>query len=160
MHGRGACRICVRQTKPRDVKLNRNAAFFCARSARARHPAQAMVPAWLGVSVLARAAAPVRLILDTDMGGGACRDVDDVVALCTLHAMMDNGEVRSRHYGAAPLVAVGGFDELTWPNSPSRPCGSLSSYISLTSLSPPPGRAAGGAAGHAAAAVRGSHLGD
>ena len=37
--------------------------------------------------------APVRLILDTDMGGGACRDVDDVVALCTLHAMMDNGEV-------------------------------------------------------------------
>ena len=70
-----------------------------------------MVPAWLGVSALARAAAPVRLILDTDMGGGACRDVDDVVALCTLHAMMDNGEVRSRHYGAAPLVAVGGFDE-------------------------------------------------
>ena len=55
-----------------------------------------MVPAWLGVSALARAAAPVRLILDTDMGGGACRDVDDVVALCTLHAMMDNGEVRSR----------------------------------------------------------------
>ena len=52
-----------------------------------------MVPAWLGVSVLARAAAPVKLILDTDMGGGACRDVDDVVALCTLHAMMDNGEV-------------------------------------------------------------------
>ena len=41
-----------------------------------------MVPAWLGVSALARAAAPVRLILDTDMGGGACRDVDDVVALC------------------------------------------------------------------------------
>ena len=50
-----------------------------------------MVPAWLGVSVLARAAAPVKLILDTDMGGGACRDVDDVVALCTLHAMMVNG---------------------------------------------------------------------
>ena len=91
MHGRGPCRICVRQTKPCDVKLNRNAAFFCARSARARHPARAMVPAWLGVSVLARAAAPVRLILDTDMGGGACRDVDDVVALCTLHAMMVNG---------------------------------------------------------------------
>ena len=41
-----------------------------------------MVPAWLGVSVLARVAAPVKLILDTDMGGGACRDVDDVVALC------------------------------------------------------------------------------
>ena len=27
------------------------------------------------------------------MGGGACRDVDDVVALCTLHALQDNGEV-------------------------------------------------------------------
>ena len=52
-----------------------------------------MLPAWLGLSAVARAAAPVKLILDTDMGGGACRDVDDVVALCTLHAMMDNGEV-------------------------------------------------------------------
>ena len=53
-----------------------------------------MLPAWLGWSAVARfSGAPVRLILYTDMGGGACRDVDDVVALCTLHAMMDNGEV-------------------------------------------------------------------
>lgn len=44
-------------------------------------------------AVACAAAAPVRLILDTDMGGGACRDVDDVVALCTLNALMDNGEV-------------------------------------------------------------------
>ena len=36
--------------------------------------------------------APVKLVLDTDMGGGACRDVDDVVALCISHAMVDNGE--------------------------------------------------------------------
>ena len=35
---------------------------------------------------------PIRFILDTDMGGGACRDVDDVVALCISHALMDNGE--------------------------------------------------------------------
>ena len=56
-----------------------------------------MLPAWLGWSAVARSAAPVKLILDTDMGGGACRDVDDVVALCTLHAMMDNGEVGSPH---------------------------------------------------------------
>ena len=42
---------------------------------------------------LAQSASPVRLILDTDMGGGACQDVDDVVALCALHALMDNGEV-------------------------------------------------------------------
>ena len=34
----------------------------------------------------------IKLILDTDMGGGACRDVDDVVALCISHALMDNGE--------------------------------------------------------------------
>ena len=50
-----------------------------------------LVAFWL-VASTARAA-PVKLILDTDMGGGACRDVDDVVALCTLHALMDNGEV-------------------------------------------------------------------
>ena len=48
-----------------------------------------LIMIWLA----ACAAAPVRLILDTDMGGGACRDVDDVVALCTLNALMDNGEV-------------------------------------------------------------------
>jgi len=52
-----------------------------------------MFPAWLGLTAAAVARSPVKLILDTDMGGGACRDVDDVVALCTLHAMMDNGEV-------------------------------------------------------------------
>ena len=44
-------------------------------------------------SAAASRPAPVRLILDTDMGGGACRDVDDVVALCSLHALMDAGEV-------------------------------------------------------------------
>ena len=61
--------------------------------------------------------APVRLILDTDMGGGACRDVDDVVALCTLHAMMDNGEV-----GSPTRTRAGGASgsgecrrESTWP---------------------------------------------
>ena len=37
--------------------------------------------------------AAVPLILDTDMGGGGCRDVDDVAALCMLHALVDNGEV-------------------------------------------------------------------
>ncbi|EOD15514.1 hypothetical protein EMIHUDRAFT_245775 [Emiliania huxleyi CCMP1516] len=38
-------------------------------------------------------AGPVRLILDTDMGGGACQDVDDVAALCMTHALADRGEV-------------------------------------------------------------------
>ncbi|KAL1511374.1 hypothetical protein AB1Y20_006176 [Prymnesium parvum] len=36
---------------------------------------------------------PVKLILDTDMGGGDCDDVDDVGTLCMLNALMDNGEV-------------------------------------------------------------------
>jgi hypothetical protein len=35
---------------------------------------------------------PVPLILDTDMGGGACQDVDDVGALCIAHTLADNGE--------------------------------------------------------------------
>ena len=61
--------------------------------------------------------APVRLILDTDMGGGACRDVDDVVALCTLHAMMDNGEVESPTRTRASGVSGSGDcrRESTWP---------------------------------------------
>ena len=46
--------------------------------------AEAMIASlWIAVAA-AKAEPPVRLILDTDMGGGACRDVDDVVALCTL----------------------------------------------------------------------------
>ena len=31
---------------------------------------------------LAVVATPVRLIVDTDIGGGSCRDVDDVGAIC------------------------------------------------------------------------------
>ena len=38
-------------------------------------------------------AGPVRLILDTDMGGGPCQDVDDVGTLCMLNALQQNGEV-------------------------------------------------------------------
>ena len=75
-------------------------------AARESSPGFVAVPAWLCAHhhpcismhimllvAAASVASPVRLILDTDMGGGACRDVDDVVALCTLHALMDNGEV-------------------------------------------------------------------
>ena len=39
------------------------------------------------------AASPVKLILDTDMGGGPCKDVDDVGTLCMLNALQDRGEV-------------------------------------------------------------------
>ena len=37
--------------------------------------------------------APVKLIIDTDIGGGGCNDVDDVVAVCAAHAMANRGEV-------------------------------------------------------------------
>lgn len=35
---------------------------------------------------------PVKLIIDTDIGGGGCRDVDDVAALAVAHALADKGE--------------------------------------------------------------------
>ena len=38
-------------------------------------------------------AKPVPLIVDTDMGGGGCNDVDDVVALSMTNALVDTGEV-------------------------------------------------------------------
>ena len=36
---------------------------------------------------------PVPLIVDTDIGGGGCNDVDDVVALCMSNALVKTGEV-------------------------------------------------------------------
>ena len=35
---------------------------------------------------------PVKVIFDTDMGGGGCQDVDDVGTLFVLNALVDNGE--------------------------------------------------------------------
>jgi hypothetical protein len=52
----------------------------------------------LSALVLCASAAPVKLIVDTDMGGGGCRDVDDVAALCLANALH-----RSRE---AELLAV------------------------------------------------------
>ena len=37
--------------------------------------------------------APTKVILDTDMGGGGCQDVDDVGVLCMANAMADYGEI-------------------------------------------------------------------
>ena len=42
---------------------------------------------------VAPAHAAVKLIIDTDMGGGDCDDVDDVGLLCMTNALVDNGEV-------------------------------------------------------------------
>ena len=41
---------------------------------------------------LASASSPL-LIIDTDFGGGGCADVDDVAALCSMHALADSGQV-------------------------------------------------------------------
>jgi len=80
--------------------------------------------------------APVRLIIDTDFGGGGCRDVDDVVALAIAHALMTRGEaellavmlntaparcsgaidVINRYYGRDGVVPVGAYDVKT-PNA-------------------------------------------
>ena len=43
---------------------------------------------WL--SLLSPAVVP--LIIDTDMGGGGCRDVDDVAAVCMASALQKSGE--------------------------------------------------------------------
>ena len=38
--------------------------------------------ALIGRLVQASATPPLKLIIDTDIGGGGCNDVDDVVAIC------------------------------------------------------------------------------
>ena len=47
------------------------------------------------LAAAAWAAGPVKLIIDTDIGGGGCNDVDDVVAVCIANALADNGEAES-----------------------------------------------------------------
>ena len=46
----------------------------------------------LMLCAVASTAAPVPLIIDTDIGGGGCMDVGDVAAVCMAHALADNGE--------------------------------------------------------------------
>eukprot|EP00756_Hemistasia_phaeocysticola_P003975 Hpha_TRINITY_DN12563_c0_g1::TRINITY_DN12563_c0_g1_i1::g.50767::m.50767 len=47
---------------------------------------------WAAVVLAAFGAVP--LIVDTDIGGGGCMDVDDVAALCIANALEDLGEAR------------------------------------------------------------------
>ena len=51
-----------------------------------------MLKALALVGGIASAAIPVKLIIDTDIGGGGCKDVDDVAAICIANALVDNGE--------------------------------------------------------------------
>jgi hypothetical protein len=46
-----------------------------------------------GPTASTRKAPPVKLIIDTDIGGGGCRDLDDVCAVCIANALHDRGEV-------------------------------------------------------------------
>ena len=46
----------------------------------------------LGKSHTSTAGAPLKLIIDTDIGGGGCKDVDDVLAVAVGNALADNGE--------------------------------------------------------------------
>ena len=50
------------------------------------------LPAASGLPPAVPAQAAVKLIIDTDIGGGGCSDVDDVVAVCIANALTDNGE--------------------------------------------------------------------
>ena len=49
------------------------------------------MPAIAPSLILLLLGAPQRLIIDTDIGGGGCNDVDDVVALSIANALADNG---------------------------------------------------------------------
>ena len=52
---------------------------------------------------------PVPLIIDTDMGGGGCRDVDDVAAVCMAAALARRGEAKllAVMHNTKPAVIAG-----------------------------------------------------
>ena len=66
---------------------------------------------------LAAVATPMPLIVDTDIGGGSCRDVDDVGAVCMANALADNGEVEllAVVVNTRPVQGVGAVSAInTW----------------------------------------------
>eukprot|EP01048_Picozoa_sp_COSAG05_P003679 COSAG05_NODE_176_length_14928_cov_75.109717_11_plen_293_part_00 len=75
-----------------------------------------MVLPALAVLALTRATAPppVGLIIDTDIGGGGCQDVDDVVAVCIANALADNGEAAllAVVQNTAPVECAGAISAL------------------------------------------------
>eukprot|EP01051_Picozoa_sp_SAG22_P010248 SAG22_NODE_910_length_6547_cov_2.044975_2_plen_109_part_00 len=62
----------------------------------------------------AKPSVPVKLIIDTDIGGGGCNDVDDVVAVCIANALHDNGEAEllAVVQNTAPLKCAGAISVL------------------------------------------------
>ena len=74
----------------------------------------------LAAATAAAAKAPVKLIIDTDIGGGGCNDVDDVVAVCISHALEQRGELEllAIVQNTAPLQCAGAISVLnTWYGS-------------------------------------------
>jgi len=57
---------------------------------------------------------PVGLIIDTDIGGGGCNDVDDVVAVAVGNALADNGEAEllAVVLNTAPINCAGAISVL------------------------------------------------
>jgi inosine-uridine nucleoside N-ribohydrolase len=57
---------------------------------------------------------PVKLIIDTDIGGGGCNDVDDVVAISIANALQDNGEaeILAIVLDTAPIHCAGAISVL------------------------------------------------
>lgn len=78
------------------------------------------------VAALALAAPPVKLIIDTDIGGGGCNDVDDVVAVCIGHALEQKGdaELLAIVQNTAPIECAGAISVLnTWYHREDLPIG-------------------------------------
>jgi hypothetical protein len=63
----------------------------------------------VGAANTAAPKTPVKLIIDTDIGGGGCNDVDDVVAVCIGHALEQRGEAEllAIVQNTAPLQCAG-----------------------------------------------------
>ena len=57
---------------------------------------------------------PLKLIIDTDIGGGGCQDVDDVVAVCVANALEDRGEAQllAVVQNTAPVECAGAISVL------------------------------------------------
>lgn len=123
-----------------------------------------LLPLLLLLARPASPASPVKLIIDTDIGGGGCNDVDDVGAICIANALADNGEaeilaivqntqppectgtisVLNQHYGRAS-VPIGAYQKqdgvppgAPGVNPPLRPCRPLPYVPELTNNFPSP----------------------
>jgi hypothetical protein len=71
------------------------------------------VVAALATLALAKAT-PTKLIIDTDIGGGGCNDVDDVIAVSIANALADNGEAEllAVVQNTAPAACAGAISVL------------------------------------------------